>query len=114
MRALDPSKVLITSRGRLRLCGGGIFDVLSYDTNATNPMALVPHYQVPPSPLNRSTNSTTKTVPLHSRCTLEIKCLLNPVSLDDGFKWTRRIQVSTSLLLDSHEGDSIGLANWKV
>ena len=46
VRALDPSKVLITSRGRLRLCGGGIFDVLTYDTHATNTVALVPHYQV--------------------------------------------------------------------
>jgi len=45
VRALDPSKVLITSRGRLRLCGGGIFDVLTYDTHATNAVALVPHYQ---------------------------------------------------------------------
>jgi len=45
VRALDPSKVLITSRGRLRLCGGGIFDVLTYDTHATNAVGLVPHYQ---------------------------------------------------------------------
>ena len=46
VRALDPSKVLVTSRGRLRLCGGGICDVLTYDTNASNPTALVQHYQV--------------------------------------------------------------------
>lgn len=46
VRALDPSKVLVTSRGRLRLCGGGIFDVLTYDSSSSNVSALVPHYQV--------------------------------------------------------------------
>ena len=46
VRALDPSKVLVTSRGRLRLCGGGIFDVLTYDTSSANMAAAIPHYQV--------------------------------------------------------------------
>lgn len=46
VRALDPSKVLVTSRGRLRLCGGGIFDVLTYDSSSSNVSALIPHYQV--------------------------------------------------------------------
>ncbi|XP_057368504.1 PAN2-PAN3 deadenylation complex subunit pan3-like isoform X1 [Daphnia carinata] len=45
VRALDASKVLVTSRGRLRLCGGGIFDVLTYDSSASNASALIPHYQ---------------------------------------------------------------------
>ncbi|KAK4013870.1 hypothetical protein OUZ56_026422 [Daphnia magna] len=45
VRALDPSKVLVTSRGRLRLCGGGIFDVLTYDSSSSNVSALIPHYQ---------------------------------------------------------------------
>ena len=46
VRALDPSKVLVTSRGRLRLCGGGIFDVLTYDSSSSHTTALLPHYQV--------------------------------------------------------------------
>ena len=46
VRAMDPSKVLVTSRGRLRLCGGGIFDVLTYDTINSTYTAMVPHYQV--------------------------------------------------------------------
>lgn len=45
VRALDPSKVLVTSRGRLRLCGGGIFDVLTYDSSSSHTTALLPHYQ---------------------------------------------------------------------
>ena len=46
VRAMDPSKVLVTSRGRLRLCGGGIFDVLTYDTINSTYTTMVPHYQV--------------------------------------------------------------------
>lgn len=46
VRAMDPSKVLLTSRGRLRLCGGGIFDVLTYDTTNSTYSAMVSHYQV--------------------------------------------------------------------
>lgn len=44
-RTLDPSKIIIYSKSRLRLNCCGIFDVLTYDNNQSNPMALTPHYQ---------------------------------------------------------------------
>ncbi|WAQ97728.1 PAN3-like protein [Mya arenaria] len=45
-RTLDPSKIVIYAKSRLRLNCCGIFDVLTFDNNQTNPMALTPHYQV--------------------------------------------------------------------
>uniref|UniRef100_A0A1B6C5K5 PAN2-PAN3 deadenylation complex subunit PAN3 n=2 Tax=Clastoptera arizonana TaxID=38151 RepID=A0A1B6C5K5_9HEMI len=44
-RSLDPSKVLLSGRSRLRISFVGISDVLMFDSTATNPLALIPHYQ---------------------------------------------------------------------
>lgn len=44
-RCLDPTKVLLTSRTRLRLSCVAIPDVVTLDGNATNPLTLIPHYQ---------------------------------------------------------------------
>lgn len=44
-RVIEPSKILITGKNRLRLNCTGMLDVLAYDA-AQNPQSLVPHYQV--------------------------------------------------------------------
>ncbi|KAL5011536.1 hypothetical protein ScPMuIL_010087 [Solemya velum] len=44
-RALDPTKIIIYSKSRLRLNCVGIFDVLTFDQNQPNPLALLQHYQ---------------------------------------------------------------------
>ncbi|XP_046996275.1 PAN2-PAN3 deadenylation complex subunit PAN3 isoform X1 [Schistocerca americana] len=44
-RTLDPTKILLTGRSRLRLSCLAIADVLSFDPTATNPLHLIPHYQ---------------------------------------------------------------------
>ncbi|XP_015585889.1 PAN2-PAN3 deadenylation complex subunit PAN3 [Cephus cinctus] len=44
-RCLDPTKVLLTSRTRLRLSCIGVPDVVTFDGNAANPLSLIPHYQ---------------------------------------------------------------------
>ncbi|KAJ8667987.1 hypothetical protein QAD02_009650 [Eretmocerus hayati] len=45
-RGLDPTKVLLTSRTRLRLSSAGVPDVVMSDANqAPNPLSLIPHYQ---------------------------------------------------------------------
>lgn len=44
-RCLDPTKVLLTSRTRLRLSCVAIPDVVTFDGNAANPLTLIPHYQ---------------------------------------------------------------------
>ncbi|RZF40835.1 hypothetical protein LSTR_LSTR003345 [Laodelphax striatellus] len=44
-RSLDPSKVLLTARSRIRISCCGISDILTFDPNAANPLALMPHYQ---------------------------------------------------------------------
>lgn len=44
-RCLDPTKVLLTSRTRLRLSCVAIPDVVTFDGTATNPLTLIPHYQ---------------------------------------------------------------------
>ncbi|KAK2168696.1 hypothetical protein LSH36_15g19075 [Paralvinella palmiformis] len=44
-RVLDPTKIIITDKSRLRLNCVGIFDVLSFDSNQANPVAVIPHYQ---------------------------------------------------------------------
>ncbi|XP_013412688.1 PAN2-PAN3 deadenylation complex subunit pan3 isoform X1 [Lingula anatina] len=44
-RVMDPTKILIVDKTRLRLNCVGIFDVLSFDPNQANPMAMMPHYQ---------------------------------------------------------------------
>lgn len=43
-RALDPTKIILTGRTRLRLSCLAITDVITYDNNAQT-SALVPHYQ---------------------------------------------------------------------
>ncbi|KAM8976823.1 PAN2-PAN3 deadenylation complex subunit PAN3 isoform 2-T2 [Pelodytes ibericus] len=43
-RVMDPSKILITGKTRLRVNCVGIFDVLTYDSSQ-NPVALMPQYQ---------------------------------------------------------------------
>uniref|UniRef100_T1JCH4 PAN2-PAN3 deadenylation complex subunit PAN3 n=1 Tax=Strigamia maritima TaxID=126957 RepID=T1JCH4_STRMM len=45
-RALDPTKILIVGKSRLRLNCCGIFDVLCFDPNQSNMLAFMPHYQV--------------------------------------------------------------------
>lgn len=45
-RALDPTKIILTARSRLRLSCAGVMDVLTFDANVTNPQAHIPHYQV--------------------------------------------------------------------
>ncbi|XP_043201419.1 PAN2-PAN3 deadenylation complex subunit pan3-like [Amphibalanus amphitrite] len=44
-RVLDPSKILVTGSDRLHINCCGVLDVLLFDNNATNPLAMVPHYQ---------------------------------------------------------------------
>ncbi|KAG6797765.1 PAN2-PAN3 deadenylation complex subunit PAN3 [Apis cerana] len=44
-RCLDPTKVLLTSRTRLRLSCAAIPDVVTYDGSSSNPLSLIPHYQ---------------------------------------------------------------------
>ncbi|KAK3606405.1 hypothetical protein CHS0354_042055 [Potamilus streckersoni] len=44
-RTLDPSKIILHSKARLRLNCVGIFDVLMFDSNQNNPLALTQHYQ---------------------------------------------------------------------
>ncbi|XP_033118172.1 PAN2-PAN3 deadenylation complex subunit pan3-like [Anneissia japonica] len=44
-RVIDPRKVLITARNRLRLNCVGIFDVLTYNSNQGNLITVIPHYQ---------------------------------------------------------------------
>ncbi|XP_033328349.2 PAN2-PAN3 deadenylation complex subunit PAN3 [Megalopta genalis] len=44
-RCLDPTKVLLTSRTRLRLSCAAIPDVVTFDGNAATPLSLIPHYQ---------------------------------------------------------------------
>lgn len=45
-RALDPTKIILTARSRLRLSCSGVMDVLTFDANVSNPQAHIPHYQV--------------------------------------------------------------------
>ncbi|XP_033223809.1 PAN2-PAN3 deadenylation complex subunit PAN3 isoform X2 [Belonocnema kinseyi] len=44
-RCLDPTKVLLTSRTRLRLSCVAVPDVVTLDGNATNPLSVIPHFQ---------------------------------------------------------------------
>ena len=44
-RTVDPTKILVLGRNRLLLNCGGIFDVLTYDPNSSNPMAAMAVYQ---------------------------------------------------------------------
>ena len=44
-RTLDPSKILVINRTRLLLNCCGMFDVLTFDPTATNPMTAMAHYQ---------------------------------------------------------------------
>ncbi|TSK98455.1 PAN2-PAN3 deadenylation complex subunit pan3 [Bagarius yarrelli] len=44
-RVMDPSKILITGKTRLRVNCVGVFDVLTFDNNQTNHLALMPQYQ---------------------------------------------------------------------
>uniref|UniRef100_A0A8C3AWI2 PAN2-PAN3 deadenylation complex subunit PAN3 n=1 Tax=Cyclopterus lumpus TaxID=8103 RepID=A0A8C3AWI2_CYCLU len=44
-RVMDPSKILITGKTRLRLNCVGVFDVLTFDNSQTNHLALMPQYQ---------------------------------------------------------------------
>ncbi|XP_015114391.1 PAN2-PAN3 deadenylation complex subunit PAN3 [Diachasma alloeum] len=44
-RCLDPTKVLLTSRSRLRLSCAAVPDVVTFDGNAANPLSLILHYQ---------------------------------------------------------------------
>merc|ERR1719367_989662 len=44
-RTLDPTKILIINKTRLLLNCCGMFDVLTFDPTASNPMAAMAHYQ---------------------------------------------------------------------
>ena len=44
-RTLDPTKILVVNKTRLLLNCGGIFDVITFDPSASNPMAAMAHYQ---------------------------------------------------------------------
>lgn len=44
-RVMDPSKILITGKTRLRVNCVGVFDVLTFDNQQTNHLALMPQYQ---------------------------------------------------------------------
>lgn len=44
-RSLDPTKIILSSRSRLRLSCVSIPDVVTFDSTAANPLALMPHYQ---------------------------------------------------------------------
>ncbi|XP_037086618.1 PAN2-PAN3 deadenylation complex subunit pan3-like [Pollicipes pollicipes] len=44
-RVLDPTKVLVTGQDRVHVNCCGVLDVLMFDNNASNPLAMVPHYQ---------------------------------------------------------------------
>ncbi|CAB1341004.1 unnamed protein product [Coregonus sp. 'balchen'] len=44
-RVMDPSKILITGKTRLRVNCVGVFDVLTFDNSQTNHVALMPQYQ---------------------------------------------------------------------
>ncbi|ELT95021.1 hypothetical protein CAPTEDRAFT_144629, partial [Capitella teleta] len=44
-RVIDPTKVLLTDKSRVRINCVGIFDVLSFDASQANPLAMMPHYQ---------------------------------------------------------------------
>ena len=45
-RTLDPTKILLTGRSRLRLSSLAIADVLTFDSTSPNPLQLIPHFQV--------------------------------------------------------------------
>jgi len=45
-RCLDPSKVIITNRSRVRLSGVCVFDVILYDHSPANRLQLTSHFQV--------------------------------------------------------------------
>uniref|UniRef100_A0A4W4FZE5 C3H1-type domain-containing protein n=1 Tax=Electrophorus electricus TaxID=8005 RepID=A0A4W4FZE5_ELEEL len=44
-RVMDPSKILITGKTRLRVNCVGVYDVLTFDNSQTNHLALMPQYQ---------------------------------------------------------------------
>nr|CAB3264644.1 PAB-dependent poly(A)-specific ribonuclease subunit PAN3-like [Phallusia mammillata] len=44
-RVMDPTKILITDKSRIRINGVGIFDVLGYDSSHSNPRAHMQQYQ---------------------------------------------------------------------
>ncbi|XP_041356665.1 PAN2-PAN3 deadenylation complex subunit pan3-like isoform X2 [Gigantopelta aegis] len=44
-RILEPSKILIYNKSRVRLNSVGIIDVLTFDNSKTNPLAVMQHYQ---------------------------------------------------------------------
>ncbi|XP_072171450.1 PAN2-PAN3 deadenylation complex subunit pan3-like, partial [Diadema setosum] len=44
-RVMDPTKILILNKSRLRVNCVGIFDVLTFDPSQSNPLAMISHYQ---------------------------------------------------------------------
>lgn len=44
-RVMDPTKILILGKSRLRVNCVGIFDVLTFDPSQSNPLAMISHYQ---------------------------------------------------------------------
>ncbi|XP_071409447.1 PAN2-PAN3 deadenylation complex subunit PAN3 isoform X5 [Pithys albifrons albifrons] len=46
-RVMDPTKILVTGKTRLRVNCVGIFDVLTFDNSQNNPLALMAQFQSP-------------------------------------------------------------------
>ncbi|KAF7251000.1 PAN2-PAN3 deadenylation complex subunit pan3 [Varanus komodoensis] len=44
-RVMDPTKILVTGKTRLRVNCVGVFDVLTFDNSQNNPLALMAQYQ---------------------------------------------------------------------
>ncbi|PIK44316.1 putative PAB-dependent poly(A)-specific ribonuclease subunit PAN3-like [Apostichopus japonicus] len=44
-RVMDPTKILLKGKSRILVNCVGIFDVLTYDSNQSSPMTMIPHYQ---------------------------------------------------------------------
>ena len=44
-RVMDPTKILLTDKSRIRLNCLGIFDVLGFDASQSNPLAMMSHHQ---------------------------------------------------------------------
>ncbi|XP_045469546.1 PAN2-PAN3 deadenylation complex subunit pan3 [Harmonia axyridis] len=44
-RSLDPTKIILTSKNRLRLSCLGVMDVICFDPNSINQLVLMQHYQ---------------------------------------------------------------------
>lgn len=44
-RVMDPTKILLLGKSRILVNCVGVFDVLTYDSNQSSPLSMIPHYQ---------------------------------------------------------------------